>query len=48
MQNAFYEYLADRGVDGALAERLADYAQAKEQTEYVNWLAAARDFAKSK
>ena len=48
VQNAFYEYLADRGVDDALAERLADYAQAKEQNEYVNWLAAARDFAKSK
>ena len=48
VQNAFYEYLADRGVDDALAERLADFAQAKEQSEYVNWLAAARDFAKAK
>ena len=48
VQNAFYEYLADRGVDDALAERLADFAQAKEQSEYVGWLQAARDFAKSK
>jgi len=45
VQNAFYEYLADRGVDDALAERLADFAQAKEQSEYVAWLAAARAFA---
>ena len=48
VQNAFYEYLADRGVDDALAERLADFAQAKEQSEYVAWLSAARDFAKTK
>ena len=35
----------DRGIDDAFAERLADFAQSKEQTEYVRWLAAARDFA---
>ena len=48
VQNAFYEYLADRGVDDELAEKLADFAQAKEQSEYVGWLTAARDFAKTK
>jgi complement component 1 Q subcomponent-binding protein len=48
LQNAFYEYLAERGVDDAAAQTIADYCGAKEQTEYVNWLAAARDFAKGK
>lgn len=29
---------AERGVDDTLAEQLADYCAAKEQTEYVGWL----------
>jgi complement component 1 Q subcomponent-binding protein, mitochondrial len=48
LQNAFYEFLAERGVDDGLAEKLADYCGAKEQTEYTNWLGAARDFAGKK
>lgn len=46
VQNGFYEYLADRGVDDALAERLGDYAAAKEQVEYVTWLTSTRDLVK--
>lgn len=47
MQNGFYEYLADRGVDDSLAERLGDYAATKEQGEYVGWLTAVKDIVKA-
>jgi hypothetical protein len=46
VQNAFSEYLRARGVDDALAERLADFAQAKELSEYIAWLDGVRAFAK--
>jgi hypothetical protein len=46
VQNSFYEYLGERGVDDALAERLADFAQAKELSEYIAWLDGVRAFAK--
>lgn len=45
LQNAFYEYLADRGVDDSLAEKLTDFCSTKEQVEYVRWLGAVKDFA---
>ncbi len=47
VQNGFYEYLADRGVDDGLAEKLGDYCAAKEQVEYLSWLSATRDFVKA-
>jgi hypothetical protein len=46
LQNGFYEYLAARGVDDSLCERLADFCAAKEQAEYVNWLGGAASFVK--
>lgn len=46
VQNAFYEYLADRGVDDAAADKLGDYAAAKENAEYTAWLAAVSAFVK--
>jgi len=46
VQNAFYEYLADRGVDDDAADKLGDYAAAKENAEYTAWLAAVAAFAK--
>ena len=33
LQNAFYDYLAQRGVDDELAGRIADYCSSKEQLE---------------
>ena len=44
LQNAFYDYLAQRGVDDELASRLADYSSSKEQLEYVTFLQGVEKF----
>ena len=44
LQNAFYDFLAQRGVDDELAGRIADYCSSKEQTEYVSFLEAVQKF----
>ena len=44
LQNAFYDFLAQRGVDDELAGRIADYCSSKEQTEYVSFLQAVEKF----
>lgn len=44
LQTAFYEYLAERGIDDELAANLADYCANKEQQEYVHWLKSMKDF----
>ena len=46
LQNAFYEYLAEKGVNDDLCDRLADFCAAKEQTEYVNYLEEVAKFVK--
>lgn len=45
LQNAFYEYMADRGIDDALATKLSDFCSNKEQLEYVKWLETMKAFA---
>ena len=46
LQDAFADYLADRGVDGALAEYLVEASVDKEQREYMGWLKAMSLFAR--
>lgn len=44
VQDAFNAYLAERGVDDALAQFVIDYAAWKEQKDYVNWLEQVKGF----
>jgi hypothetical protein len=44
LQNAFYEYLAERGIDDDFAGKLTDYCANKEQVEYVAWLERTKNF----
>jgi len=44
LQEAFAEYLHERGVDSLLAEYLVDLSCDKEQREYTNWLKATAAF----
>lgn len=44
VQNGFYEYLAERGIDDTLAEKLGDFAASKEQAEYITWLETTKAF----
>jgi complement component 1 Q subcomponent-binding protein, mitochondrial len=37
-------YLEERGVNSALASFISDYAELKEQREYVNWLKNLKTF----
>lgn len=46
LQDAFYEYLRQRGVDDDFSAKVADYCTSKEQVEYVNWLQAISNFTK--
>lgn len=47
LQNAFYDYLAERGVDDDLAASVSDYCSSKEQLEYVGWLKGMQSFVKA-
>lgn len=44
LQQAFVNYLDERGVDLALGEYLMSTHEVKEQKEYVNWLARIEKF----
>ncbi|WRT66388.1 uncharacterized protein IL334_003343 [Kwoniella shivajii] len=44
VQEAFGAYLAERGVDEALADFVLSYCEHKEQKDYVSWLDAVRGF----
>lgn len=44
MQQGFYDYLSERGVDDDLADTVNAYAAAKEQKEYVHWLKDVGEF----
>ena len=46
LQNAFYEFLASKGVNDDLCESLAKFCDAKEQTEYVKYLEEVAKFVK--
>ncbi len=47
LQNAFYEYLSQRGVDDDFAATLSDFCSSKEQAEYVAWLKGMQSFIKA-
>ncbi|WWC70183.1 uncharacterized protein I206_104132 [Kwoniella pini CBS 10737] len=44
VQEAFGAYLAERGVDEALADFVLSYCEHKEQKDYVSWLDQVRGF----
>jgi len=44
LQEAFEKYLAERGVNETLAMFIPEYAEYKEQKEYVNWLRGTTTF----
>lgn len=44
LQDAFADYLRERGIDGAMAEYVLELANDKEQREYTNWLKSAAAF----
>lgn len=44
LQDSFYDYLNDRGVDNEVSFFILSYSAVKEQTEYVNWLNKIVDF----
>jgi complement component 1 Q subcomponent-binding protein, mitochondrial len=44
VQDAFYEYLADRKIDNDLSFFVLAYSRDKEQKEYMNWLTQVMDF----
>ncbi|WWC89305.1 uncharacterized protein L201_004226 [Kwoniella dendrophila CBS 6074] len=44
VQEAFSAYLAERGVDEALADFVLSYCEHKEQKDYVSWLDQVRGF----
>ncbi|GAC95050.1 regulatory protein [Pseudozyma hubeiensis SY62] len=44
VQNQWYQFWAERGVDANLALFIPNYAEYKEQREYCSWLANMRDF----
>ncbi|WWD17272.1 hypothetical protein CI109_101712 [Kwoniella shandongensis] len=44
VQEAFGAYLAERGVDEALADFVLSYSEHKEQKDYVSWLDQVRGF----
>ncbi|KAL1407016.1 Mitochondrial acidic protein mam33 [Vanrija albida] len=44
VQDAFQNFLHERGVDEALANFVVSYSEYKEQKDYVTWLADLKDF----
>ncbi|KAJ7485775.1 regulatory protein suaprga1 [Mycena latifolia] len=47
LQEVFTQYLAERGIDGALASFVPEYAHWKEQREYVKWLEGVGKFVQA-
>ena len=45
LQDAFYEYLADRKIDNDMAFFVLAFSRSKEQREYVNWINNVLAFA---
>ena len=46
LQEQFYQYLADRHIDDDLAQFITQYADLKEQKEYLAFLQCADKFIK--
>lgn len=47
LQDAFKDYLVDRGVNAELTNFLLLHLRQKEQDQYVNWLHGLENFLKS-
>ena len=45
LQDAFYEYLADRKIDSDMSFFILAFSRSKEQSEYVNWIKNVAEFA---
>ena len=45
LQDAFYEYLADRKIDNDMSFFVLAHSRSKEQREYVNWINNVLAFA---
>lgn len=46
LQEAFTDYLEERGVNAELGRFAMDFSEDKEQREYMNWLKAVQKFLK--
>ena len=46
LQEAFTDYLEERGVNAELGQFAMDFSEDKEQREYMNWLKAVQKFLK--
>lgn len=47
LQTAFVDYLEERGVNAELGRFIVDYAEDKEQREYMTWLGGVEKFLKA-
>ncbi len=47
LQTAFIDYLEERGVNAELGRYIVDYAEDKEQREYMKWLEGVKNFVKT-
>ncbi len=46
LQEAFSDYLEERGVNADLGRFAMEFSEDKEQREYMNWLKAVQNFLK--
>ena len=46
LQQAFTDYLEERGVNGELGRFVMDFSEDKEQREYMHWLQGVQKFLK--
>lgn len=47
LQQAFVDYLEERGVNAELGRYILDYAEDKEQREYMKWLEGVKIFVEA-
>ncbi|CAL8464435.1 g3970 [Coccomyxa elongata] len=47
LQQAFVDYLEERGVNAELGRYILDYAEDKEQREYMKWLEGVKNFVEA-
>ena len=47
LQQAFMDYLSERGVTAELGQFIIEYSDDKEQREYMNWLEGVHSFLKT-
>ena len=47
LQDQFHQYLVERGFDEEFGNFVAEYAEWKEQGQYMNWLSQVKQFVDS-